>query len=186
MPNRLPLKNQLLNAWQKTIEGAYQEPSINSEHGLQFHFLKKLEEYFKVDSTSRKVFIEPKVIAGKLLYPDVVICNSRQIIGVVELKYLPRARPKFQKDIETLSQIAQNSQQVTVACHRYLGNRSNEKNYTLAKDAVLCWAGVYTGSTVEIERPSEISQKQFLLLHARTQENAPPKIESNFVPRKGT
>jgi hypothetical protein len=48
---------------------------------------------FEIAGLSRRLFVEPRLTTangstGPL--PDVVICDSRNIIGVVELKYLPR------------------------------------------------------------------------------------------------
>jgi hypothetical protein len=142
------LRQQLADAWRQTISDPYRNQLINSERGLQVYFCVALLEQFK--NLQRRLFIEPAIrLPGrKVLYPDIVICNSRSIIGVVELKYLPRAQPKFSKDLKALASIADAAHSIEIANDRFRGVA--RRQYPLAKDAVLSWAGVYTGDKVNL------------------------------------
>ncbi len=75
--------------------------------------------------------------------PDIMICNTRSIIGVVELKYNPMGSPKYLKDMETLDWIARNPDGVQVQNNRYVGVVRDDRVYPLASEAVLCWAGIH-------------------------------------------
>jgi hypothetical protein len=60
---------------------------------------------------NRLMFIEPRIVIATgggqvVVLPNIVICNSRQVIGVIELKYAPRARPRYNKDIAALAALA--------------------------------------------------------------------------------
>ena len=102
------LRTQLAKAWQKTIKSQYQKQLINSERGLQkIYFCSALLDIFRnnpLTKNKRRIFVEPRLSIGNdIRYPDLVICNNNRIIGVVELKYLPRAKkPSYDKDRGTL------------------------------------------------------------------------------------
>jgi hypothetical protein len=92
------LRAHLAAAWRQTIEQPYREQLINSERGLQVFFCSALMEAFKEDGVRRRLFVEPRLSVGARetrRYPDIVICNQRSVIGVVELKYLPKGRPRY-------------------------------------------------------------------------------------------
>ena len=143
MPPRQLLRSQLEKAWKKTIKNQYREQLINSERGLQVYFCNALLRSFKRAKLNRRVFVEPCISTGQELgplYPDVVICNSQEIIGVIELKYLPRTQPKYEKDLNTLKYVASKGRRLTITNNRFLGKTYGKKTYDVASDAVLCWA----------------------------------------------
>jgi hypothetical protein len=147
MTRRHLLRKHLFTAWHTTITNQYCDRLINSERGLQVFFCAALLQQFEKGKVMRRIFVEPRISresAPGVLYPDIVLCNSRQIIGVVELKYVPRGLPKYAKDLRTSRNIAK-VDGITLSNDRYRGIERN-RFYTLASDAVLCWAGVYTGS----------------------------------------
>src|SRR5690606_13711830 len=84
--------------------------SINSERSLQASLWARLNKI--LPRTNRRMFIELGLsISGtnhQVRYPDIVICHSRSVIGISELKYLPRTRPAWQKDIATFRWIVEN------------------------------------------------------------------------------
>jgi hypothetical protein len=138
---------------------------------------------FEAEKVNRRLFIEPCVSLSKAAFsrhPDVVICNSQRVIGIVELKYRPRARPKFRKDLQTLELFASGPDEVTIANDRYRGIGGESRSYLLAPDAVLCWAGVYTGVRLDLRSAiSDSLRKRFLQLDALTALNAKATIVSN-------
>jgi len=168
-------------AWKQTINVRYASCLINSERGLQAYFCAALLEQF--DNLSRRIFIEPRLSQAGVKgsrYPDVVICHSEQIIGVVELKYQPRGRPTYEKDLNTLRWIAENHEQIKVSNDRYFGPPAKARVFSLAPDAVLCWAGVYKGAQENVSQfvPTELKAR-FLGLHALTSQDG-AEIACNF------
>ena len=93
-----------------------------------------------------RLFIEPTLIlkGGRKIRPDIVICNSRNIICIIELKYLPRGKPAYKKDINSLSLIAsagQEGEEVTISNNRFQGIEKDRTTYKLPKSVLYVWAG---------------------------------------------
>ncbi len=174
MATRYKLRSQLKQAWKNTIFDRYNQQLINSEHGLQAYFCAELLNQLK--DSKRRIFIEPLLsFSDKRRHPDIVICNSQSIIAIIELKYLPRGRPSYKKDLETLEIAVKNKKELTISNDRFRGKRSDDKKYTLAPDAVLCWAAVYTGKTLEIKAPK--LGAHFLQLDALTMIGEDAEVE---------
>ena len=175
---RTLLHRQITAAWHSTMHEVYSKQLINSERGLQVHFCSRLLAEFK--ELPRRIFIEPSFRDGngKVRSPDIVVCHTQQIIGVIELKYQPRVQPDYVKDIGTLSWFAESSTDLALSNKRYLGVDvpGAERCYTLAPDAILCWAGVYRGPPVDIEAKGEALRKRFLGLHAVTSHGKDPDV----------
>lgn len=180
MTKRTLLRSQLITAWRKTIADSYCEQLINSESGLQVYFCLALLNVFSESGVKRRLFIEPRIsVPNSLdrLYPDVVICNTKQVIGVVELKYSPRARPGYKKDLNTLKFVANHPDKITITNDRFLGPTTQTRNYPLAPDAVLCWAGIYSGELLNIYMQSEFGfDERFLRLDVLTNKNNEPLV----------
>jgi hypothetical protein len=177
---RTALRAALKAAWQSVIECKYDERLIDSEASLQVHFAAALMEQFRCEERIRRIFVEPSVrVEIPKIYkkPDLLICNQHSIIGMVELKYVPRGRPSYMKDLETLNVLAEHRLKFMVSNERYLGPHKGAREYVLAKDAVLCWAAVYTGAKVASPL-FEFAEKRsnFLALHALTSEINPAHI----------
>jgi hypothetical protein len=178
MTHRHLLRKHLSTAWHTTITNQYCDRLINSERGLQVFFCAALLQQFEKGKVMRRIFVEPHISmvgAPGVLYPDIVICNSKQIIGVVELKYVPRGLPKYSKDLRTLRNIAK-ADGITLSNDRYCGIERN-RFYTLASDAILCWAGVYTGSQLKLKgRIGAGLEQRFLQLDALTVDGKNPTL----------
>lgn len=178
MGRRSLLRAQLCSAWSRTIAGPYDSRLVNSERGLQTHFCMALSEEFERRAVRRRLFVEPNVIFGSdRRCPDLIVCNARSVIGVVEFKYVPRARPGFAKDLDTLKRLRNTAGRITISNERYRGN-SKARNYTMAEDAVLCVAAIYSSLEV-LELPSEAIEAigpGFLRLDALTRDNGPAVI----------
>ena len=179
MNKRSLLRDNLREAWIKTIERHYNSQLINSEHALQVYFCMELLKLFEADNLQRRVFIEPNIqtSCGKTRFPDVVICNGQKVIGIVELKYTPRGRPNTEKDLETLSMTT--SESFEISNERYHGPQKNRrKNYSVADDAIMCWAGIYADDRIDLASIAKENQfgDRFLQLHGLTSEDADPEI----------
>ncbi len=153
---------------------------INSERGLQIHFCMALQKQFEQDNVSRRLFIEPSVrFESKNVIPDILIANSQRIIGVVELKYLPRIAPKREKDFNTLAMFGKfsNSTGITITNERYRGPQK-PKLFTIAPDCVLCWASIHAGKSINTvtSLPLEEYRSRYLGLYAETTVDKPPTI----------
>lgn len=182
MQKRNLLKSHLKTAWIKTIQLYYEGQLINSEHALQVYFCMELLRQFENSQLTRRIFIEPNIVTncGKNRFPDVVICNSQKVIGIVELKYTPRGKPGIAKDLETLGFGANES--LEIVNKRYHGPKKDDlKNYTVATDAVLCWAGIYKGERIDLKSiaTEQRFQDRFLQMHGVTNKNDSPKIWIN-------
>ena len=165
MQTRNSLRAQLARAWERTIINQYNTQLINSERGLQTYFCAALLDEFK--DKARRLFIEPKLTFPSLSsgrHPDIVICNTKQIVGIVEIKYVPRGRPSYVKDLETLRQAIDEPTELKLSNDRYRGIVSSNKSYALAKDAVLCWAGVYAGEEIRLHSSVKSSSLSARLL----------------------
>ncbi len=137
------------------------------------------------------MFIEPRLSFAakgngrqKRRYPDIVICNTRSVIAVVELKYLPRAMPDVRKDINALNTIAKHRDELIVENARFRGAKRDARKYPFAKSVLFVWAGVH--------RPPSLSYHShevpllsadypdldgcFMELHAETDDRKPPHI----------
>jgi hypothetical protein len=79
----------------------------------------------------------------KRIYPDIVVCNSRQVIAVVELKYLPRTVPRYKKDIDNLDFIAKHRSAISISNQRFRGHKTDDRDYELSKQILFVWAGVH-------------------------------------------
>jgi hypothetical protein len=182
MANRSTLKAQLRSAWQQTIEQHYNRQLINSERGLQAFLCAALLDSFERGgvANNRRIFIEPTLFVGSsrtVRKPDIVICNSRSIIGVVELKFKPLGHPRMKKDLETLEWMAEHPQGIQVQNDRYLGKPMDDRSYPLVSDAVLCWAGVHRGMVEPVEQQiSPRLKNYFVELHAVTRPDEDPVI----------
>ena len=100
MVKRRLLKAQILEAWSECITGDYARQRINSERSLQASLWSELND--RLDERTRRMFIEPRLSCeteksprrdNTVRYPDLVVCNTRSVIGIIELKYRPRAKP---------------------------------------------------------------------------------------------
>jgi hypothetical protein len=139
-------------------------------------------QQFETAGLNRRLFVEPTVRFSPhdMRCPDLVICDSQQITGVVEFKYAPRALPDYSKDLQTLDLFVKHAGAVTLSNERFRGEGSPQ-TYSLAKDAVLCWAAVYADTYVEIKPLSLLSlEEQFLRLDAITHESAPAVIKNSM------
>lgn len=179
MSNRSLLRQHITSAWRETVESVYPKRLINSERGLQVHFCHKLFAQF--GDLKRQVFVEPCFVSpsGAVRSPDIVVCHSKSIIGVIELKYMPRVSAEFSKDLQTLEWFHSGADSMTLSNDRYLGEEITSPTFELAPDALLCWAGIYRGPKIDIELHGEALGRRFLSLHAVT---APGKHPELFPP----
>ena len=170
---RALLRQQLSAAWFKTIRGPYADQLVNSERGLQVHFCIKLLQIFEKEGVTRRLFVEPTIEFEDGVRPprapDLLICNTKNIVGVVEFKYSPRARPKrltMEKDLDTLDRVGNAGSELKVSNERFRGE-GDVQRYTIATDAVLCWAGVHASpvTTIPMDGSNELG-KRLLCLEA--------------------
>lgn len=165
MSKRHLIRAQICKAWDETIQNAYEKVLINSERGLQTYFCIHLMKAFEEDGVQRRIFIEPNLKIGeKICFPDLVICNTREVIAVIELKYTPRSLPQTEKDFETLQWIAEANGDAVIANERF-HDQVAVKPYAIAPDSVLCWAALISDRPFNPDKGSlkELSER-FLYL----------------------
>ena len=167
-------------AWADTIRSAYMDQVISSERALQVHFTARLMDLFWEDGVKRRVFVEPmmQLNTGARVHPDLLICNAKAIIGVVELKYQPRMRPQYQKDFATFDSLAAHGTGIEIDNGRYRGPDTGGGRYALDRNPLYVWAGVYRGPVREIPEASlqNVEDGKLLVLHAATCADESPNI----------
>ncbi len=184
MRGRAPLKRQIHSAWQQCIEEDYTRQRINSERSLQASFWAQLNRRL---GANRRLFIEPRIEVRKQglvkrLYPDIVICNTQRVIAVIELKYLPRARPRIKKDLESLALISKHRSSLSISNIRYKGPSADSRDYGFSNKVVFVWAGVHKEIDPDRERALSAGipdlENCLLRLHAVTQDDGNPQVYS--------
>lgn len=181
---RLPLRNQIWEAWEKVIREDYEKQLINCENGLQSSLMVHLKPLLP---TARRIFIEPRVFANfdhdKRWYPDLVICNSQEVIAVFEMKYRPRGFANWEWDLRKLNRIAELKDHLYVSNTRYLGPPVDDHQYTFSPKTLFGWLGVHRPfRTVEKPRIPILSEGheflagRFVQIHALTHRQKAPKL----------
>ncbi len=182
MKQRSLIKSQVVQAWNECINEDYISQRINSERSLQASFWSHLNYLL---SKNRRLFIEPAMSIKtkseiKKVIPDIVVCNTKEVITVIELKYLPRAQPKYKKDIESLSLIAKNRNQITISNQRFRGTVKDDHKYSLSRNILFVWAGIHAkekSEKRELYSAGHVSLEGcYLQLHAVTETNSKPKV----------
>ena len=182
MKQRSLIKSLIIQAWTECIADDYCSQRINSERSLQASFWSHLN---KLLPKNRRLFIEPNITIQttdglKRLVPDILVCNSREVISVIELKYLPRALPKYNKDISSLSLIAENRNQITIANDRYRGIDIDSNEYSLSKNILFVWAGIHAeekqGNQMLYSKGIQSLEDCYMQLHAETAYNKSPRV----------
>lgn len=180
MANRGLLRRQLRQAWVEAIQSAYLDQVINSERALQVHLASRLMEIFRIDQIKRRIFVEPmmQLRDGSRVHPDLLICNARSIIGVVELKYQPKKPPQYRKDFATFESLAEHGTDIEIDNRRYRGPEGGGGRFGLAADTLFCWAGVYRGPVQKIPQTlsENIPRSTLLVLHAATRSDDKPEL----------
>jgi hypothetical protein len=134
------------------------------------------------------MFIEPRLkakapnldgqVTQEFRYPDIVVCNTREVIGIVEIKYLPRAKPNWKKDLQTFSWIHKHRDQIVIQNVRHRGVATDSRAYPLSKDVLFVWAGVHVPSDVQIcQNIDQGLANHFLELHAITRNGEHPELK---------
>ena len=184
MKGRKLIKQILFDSWVECVQTDYVRQRINSERSIQASYWAQLNRRL---THNRRLFIEPRVALHrngkpKKLIPDLVICNSRNVIAVVELKYLPRAKPRIDKDFESLAFLSKHRDQLSISNRRYRGPVVDDRDYAFGSRIVFAWAGIHRPIDPEEERAlgSEIPELNGCLfrLHAVTQALDDPAIYS--------
>lgn len=181
---RLPLRNQLWASWKMVIQEDYQHQLINSENGLQTALIVRLRSLLP---DARRIFIEPRVFArgneADRWYPDLVICNSKQVIAVFELKYQPRTFATWKPDVQKLNRIAELKEHLYVANTRYLGPPADDLDYSFANQTLFGWLGVHrhfpgieSGSVPNMSEGHKFLSGSFVQMHALTKADSHPEL----------
>lgn len=184
---RLPLRRQLWEAWKQTIREDYDKQLINSENGLQACLMNHLKRSFEDFPKKRRIFIEPRVFNSgpqkRRWYPDLVICNEKEVIAVFELKYYPRGFVKWEKDLRKLNRISQLKSELYVSNTRYRGKPVDNHKYTFSPTTLFGWLGVHRPFPHEpnprvpiLSEGHQFLSNRFVQLHALTRRDKPPKL----------
>ncbi len=172
-------KSELLKcitkAWKDCVED-YKLHRINSERSLQASLWSKLVTELSLDKYP--IFIEPGLkIKGKgKVFPDIVVCDDKSVIGIIELKYQPRALPGWEKDIDTLNWIHQHREKLIYKHRRHEGP---EREFTIGEDVLYVWAGIHLplGSEIVARLDEEQKQAKFSEFHFETKKRTKHPVD---------
>lgn len=182
MAIRLPLRSRLIAAWDLVVEKDYIPQRINSERSLQVSFWSHLNASLPAQC---RMFIEPRLIVenGVRVYPDIVICNSRSIICVIEIKYKPRAQAVYRSDVRKLNVISTHGQTISLSNQRFSGRTADDRQYKVANHALFVWAGFHRAPRgCSYNQLPSIASKypqlsgHFIALHAETNAFKEPDV----------
>ena len=182
MKGRGLIKNQIIDSWIECVSTDYAGQRINSERSLQASLWSQLNARL---NKNRRLFIEPCILVERnglkrKIIPDIVVCSTREVISIIELKYKPKATPQYRKDIQSLEFIAHNRKSISIANDRYSGPRGEAKVYQLSDKILFVWAGIHRKSNKSGESVFSAGFPGlagcFLQLHAVTNQNSDPDI----------
>lgn len=182
MRHRNVIKSQIIQAWNQSIEEDFCNQRINSAQCLQASFWSHLNHAI---SRSRRIFIEPTLSMRtkggvRKIIPDIVVCNTREVISVIEVKYCPSAHPRHKKDIENLAVIAENRRQISIDIEQIRGTDKHLVNCAMSKYILFVWACVHAKCKSESNRlyaaDYDALADCYLELHASTQKNRKPQV----------
>lgn len=109
-----------------------------------------------------------------------MVCNKREVIAVVELKYNHRGKPRYSKDIGSPDFLARKGDGINVANSRYSGPEVDSKKYALSRNILSVWAGVHKAPIEEqhqlYSEPFPSLKGSFLELHAATKKTGIPEV----------
>ncbi|TCG04915.1 hypothetical protein BZM27_37455 [Paraburkholderia steynii] len=182
MPRRTKIGNQLIKAWKRTVENDYSPGHINSERSLQALLFANLRTVLNEEGAERRVFVEPTVRLsdGSIIRPDMMICNAREVICILELKYVPRGKANTDKDMRSISSIAR-APGLSVALERYSGSELPPLSFDVSRSVLFAWAGVHCGDSEPAQEWADpaFQGHYFLELHAVTSEGREPSLRYN-------
>jgi hypothetical protein len=111
--------------------------------------------------------------------PDLVVCNTRYVIVVIELKYTPKVGPRYRKDINSLACIARDRHIISIANARFRGSVRDSRQYTPGRHVLFVWAGVHRPDRSD-DGPYAATHRAlngcFLELHAETDAEGDPRV----------
>ena len=183
MAIRRPLRDRLLEAWSTIVDKDYAKQRINSERSLQAALWARLNELLP---KHQRMFIEPRfsiTADGKRCIPDIVVCSRRRIIAVIEIKYRPRGKAAYRKDVRSLDALARNGKSLSVSNLRFSGLPVDKTLYTFSANTLFVWAGFHrpakAGSYADLPPLSngfDALMGRFMQLHAETSSDDCPKV----------
>ncbi|WP_428662163.1 hypothetical protein [Runella sp.] len=106
MENNVELKTALQDCW-KQIEVIYKQGRMCSERHLQAEMFHVLRQHATFEVLPYRIFVEPCIRfknPSATVIPDMIFTYGDQIVGVMEIKYVPHGFPIFEKDFNSLGQ----------------------------------------------------------------------------------
>jgi len=170
------VRDVIQSAWDACITSDYLTCRINSERSLQASFWAQLNERL-LPKESWLMFIEPglKLKRHGKVFPDIVVCDTAEetVVAVIELKFQPRIKGKWKKDIETLDRIHADRESLFFKNVRH--DREGESpEFPLADDTLFVWAGIHLPLGKDLKSLIGDSQwiGNFIELHHPTEKRA--------------
>ena len=102
----MDIRNELEDAWKKTVKEDYLNGAIATERDLQASIYRALRSR----CPDASVFLEAGMLAGEsgaTRPTDLVLCEGRVVRLIAEIKFVPQGYPRWGRDIQKLNAIAQ-------------------------------------------------------------------------------
>ncbi len=110
MENIVELKTALQDCWEQ-IELVYKQGRMCSERHMQAEMFHILRQHTIFETLPYQLFVEPctqfQDPPSLTIIPDMLITYESNVIGVMELKYVPHGFPKFEKDFNSIRRFYQ-------------------------------------------------------------------------------
>ena len=164
MHNRVNLRSQTTRAWLETVNCDYKRQRVNSEASLQAAYWSHLNAILLAElPDTRRLFVEPSMririknsdgtTKPERRYPDIVVCDTKEVIGIIELKYRPKVEPNFNKDLLTFAWVAEHRNEIYVSNTRYRGDPVDPVEYKISKNLLYVWAGIHSKAKAHSAMP---------------------------------
>ncbi|MCY4745674.1 hypothetical protein NYO99_11885 [Pelomonas sp. UHG3] len=132
------------------VGALYEQQLINSERSLQAAMWHELRQRFEAEGKSTfKIYVEPRIrlpkegrLDSRTIIPDLVVCNDRSVIAVIELKFSPKGAPGSAKDFASFERMSIQHDLVKVQHTRWFGEKPVSKPYPFANSVLFVWAAV--------------------------------------------
>ena len=98
----MDIRNELEDAWKKTVLKDYRNGSIAYESDLQASIYRAL----RIRCPDASVFLEARMLPGESRV-DLILCEASVVRLIAEVKFVPHGYPRWRRDIQKLNAIAQ-------------------------------------------------------------------------------
>lgn len=188
-----PIFTAFKSIWAE-IEQVYNSGTICSERHLQAELYHLVKGILRVQDY--QLFIEPKINTNSTtsdihgLIPDMLVTRGKEIVAVIEIKYVPHGYAEYEKDFATFNKFQANAGKkdvrIDLLTDPYTGSWKDSENptFTIANDLELLFIVIANKYSYCIDKPEVLKElladktaKVNMLMGSISGEKEPKKIE---------